>query len=111
MEAFRKHTYPDTSVFIVCFDTTDRVSFESAQNHWVNDISKSCPDAIKILVGTKSDLRDKKIADGDAENCVTDEEAKKVAGNDLSFKQYLSCSALTGTGVNSVYFKAMQVHK
>jgi GTPase SAR1 family protein len=41
----------------------DQISFHNAIGKWYNEISEECPKAIKIFVGTKSDLHREYLAD------------------------------------------------
>lgn len=62
-EAFRSITksyYRNVAGVILCYDTTQRFSFDHL-NHWINVIKKECPQDSKImLVGTKIDMKDQK---------------------------------------------------
>jgi|UniRef100_A0A7S4GNI4 Ras-related protein Rab-1A len=63
-ERFRTITqnyYRGATAVVLCFDLTDQESFHNC-NRWMADIEQFCPtDAAKILIGTKADLRDKRM--------------------------------------------------
>ena len=56
-DRLRPLSYPQTSLFLVCFSVTNRDSFESVSQKWIPEISHHTPDVKWMLVGTKSDLR------------------------------------------------------
>ena len=51
-EDIRKRSYKDTDVFIVCYNVTDRDSFESIEGFWMSEIRKLCKKTPIILVAT-----------------------------------------------------------
>eukprot|EP01084_Bolivina_argentea_P255732 430262_1 len=55
-DRLRPLSYPLTDVFLVCFSTVSRTSFENVTNKWIPEIQKHCPNAIYLLVGCKCDL-------------------------------------------------------
>ena len=52
----RTLSFPNTDVFLICFSLVDPRSFNHALNKWLPEIQEQCPNAIKLFVGTKSDL-------------------------------------------------------
>ena len=52
----RTLSFPNTDVFLICFSLVDPRSFNHALNKWLPEIMEECPNALKIFVGTKSDL-------------------------------------------------------
>ncbi|XP_023333187.1 rho-related GTP-binding protein RhoA-D isoform X4 [Eurytemora carolleeae] len=55
-DRIRRLQYPGTDVFLVCFSLASKDSFENVKNVWLPEINQANPNAIKLLVGTKSDL-------------------------------------------------------
>merc|ERR1712063_181896 len=55
----RSLSYPDTDVFLLCYDIGNHLSFGNIQDQWHSEILHHVPEAKFILVGTKSDLRKK----------------------------------------------------
>ena len=55
----RPLVYPGTSVFLLCFDITNRASFEDIKETWIPEIHHNVPYTPFLLVGNKMDLRDK----------------------------------------------------
>ena len=61
-DRLRPLSYPQTSVFFLCFSIISKASFDNVKSKWVPEIRHHCPDVPIILIGTKSDLiRDPKI--------------------------------------------------
>ena len=56
---FRPLVYLGTSIFILCFDITNRASFENIKESWIPEIRHNMPFTPFLLVGNKMDLRDK----------------------------------------------------
>lgn len=86
-----------TSVAIICFDVTNRESFNSL-DFWIEMSKTHCGENTKIiLVGTKSELQ----------NVVSLKEAKGFA--DASNFELFYCSSLTGENVVEVFQRAAQI--
>lgn len=90
---------PNSQWVILCFDLTDRRTFQEldAQLHWAR---KYAPHSAPIsLVGTKADLTN--------ERAVTREEAQNWCdANKLA--HYTECSAKTGEGVGEIFIHVAQ---
>ena len=56
----RPLSYPETDVFVVCFDVASRSSFQSVSEIWVPEVRHFVPEAVVLLLGTKTDLRSAK---------------------------------------------------
>ena len=52
----RTLSFPNTDVFLICFSLVDPRSFNHALNKWLPEVMEECPKALKIFVGTKSDI-------------------------------------------------------
>lgn len=53
----RLQCYENTNIFLVCFSVINPTSLTNVVNKWVPEIKSFNPNAVFILVGTKSDLR------------------------------------------------------
>jgi len=110
-DRLRPLSYPQTDVFLICFSVVSPPSFENARAKWNPEINHHCPKVPKILVGTKTDLRedsdtlarlqDKRMAP------VSKEQADNLA-KELHCVKYLECSALTQTGLKAVFDEAIR---
>jgi cell division control protein 42 len=56
-DRLRPLSYPQTDVFLVCFDVMNGRSFESVPNKWIPEVRKHCPGTPIVLVGTQIDRR------------------------------------------------------
>ena len=54
-------SYLDTGVFILCFDVSNEPQFSDIHTYWAPELSELCPHTPIILVGTKTDLREKQV--------------------------------------------------
>jgi len=98
-ERFRTLTsayYRGAHGLIICYDITDRRSFESIQNNWLKQAERHAPEdtyARTVIVGLKTDLA--------AERAVSYEEGLEFATlNGFSFYEVTS---KTGDGAHNFY--------
>jgi len=95
----RPLAYPDTSAFILCFDITNRASFENVKELWIPEIRQYMPDTPFLLVGNKMELRDnnRRSMPSNESNTVSSEEAWELAQSNGT--SYVENSAVTGEQV------------
>src|SRR5262249_45347451 len=98
-ERLRILSYPNTSVFVLCFSVMDKTSRENILESWVPEVRHHCPGIPIILVGTKIDLRD---AHAPARVGSTFEMGRDLAKK-IKAVMYLECSALTRNGLIMVF--------
>jgi len=105
----RALSYPETDVFLLCFSVVSPPSFDNIKTKWFPEVDHHCPEAKKILVGTKIDLRnDKKILEElKGEKLPTTEMGENV-GREIGAKAYLECSAYTQEGLKRVFEEAIR---
>jgi len=105
----RALSYPETDIFLLCFSVVSPSSFENIRTKWYPEIQHHCPEAKKILVGTKIDLRtDKKVLDElKGEKIPTPEQGESMA-REIEAKAYLECSAFTQEGLKRVFEEAIR---
>ena len=53
-DRLRPLCYPATDVFLVCFDISNRDSFENIREKWLPEIDHHKPDCARVLVGCKA---------------------------------------------------------
>ncbi|XP_071101388.1 rho-related protein racA-like [Haliotis cracherodii] len=92
-DRLRPLSYPQTDVFLVCFDVKNRDSFENIREKWYPEVQHHCPNTPKVIVGCKTDLR-RGVNDKTA---VSYEEGLALAKS-LGM-QYFDTSALALTGL------------
>ena len=112
-DRLRPLSYPNTSVFLVCFNIIHPPSFGNVQEKWVPEIKHHCPNIPFLLVGTQVDLRNDEATQlklaKTKEKPVSKEEGKEMAKN-LGAAKYLECSALTREGFKNVFDKVILHH-
>ncbi|PRP82049.1 Rho GTPase-like protein [Planoprotostelium fungivorum] len=101
-DRLRPLSYPQTDVFVICFDQTRRTSLENVTAKWIPEIRHHCPSTPILLVGNKSDLYD-----ASNPRHVSLEQAKEVAKAN-KMNGCLTCSALHQTNVREVFDTAIR---
>ncbi|KAH8810183.1 P-loop containing nucleoside triphosphate hydrolase protein [Flagelloscypha sp. PMI_526] len=106
----RPLNYPQTDVFLVCFNVTSPASFENVKEKWFPEIHHHCPGVPFLIVGTQVDLRDdssalEKLARR-KQRPITSDQGERLA-RDIGAVKYVECSALTQKGVKNVFDEAM----
>jgi len=104
--------FPNTHIFVVCFSVVHPDSFHNVKQKWLEELKKSSPDTPFILVGTKTDLREKeeivkKLAEKNKEP-ISFKEGKKRA-KEIKAKFYIECSAKDLNTVNEVFRSALKI--
>ena len=102
-DRLRPLSYPHTDFFLLAFNIASRSSFVNVQQKWLQEISHHCPDAEKILVGCKADLR----CSEDANRFVSSNEAKAFA-QEIKM-EYFETSALTQANVHVLFHRAIEL--
>ena len=100
-DQLRPMAYPQTDVFLLCFDLTCNISLENIKSKWLHEIDKYIkPRPPMILVGTKLDIREnEKSQDSKFISYNTGlEVAKKI-----KVYSYVECSSKTKSGVDKVF--------
>ena len=118
----RPPNYFGTDVFIVCYSVVSPKSFEHVEKKWLPEIRSICPNSPFLLVGTKSDLKDKNEnanacspSDGIAvleQPRVSPQVAlshAKEKGVELGASRVMECSATTQVGLEEVFHEAIRV--
>ncbi|KAI6650510.1 hypothetical protein LOD99_7561 [Oopsacas minuta] len=108
----RPSSYPDTQVVIICFSLICASSFENVQTMWIPELNIYCPQAPRILVGTKLDLRD----DDETISLLKDKQFAPISYSqglemmrDIGADSYIECSALTHKGVTEVFEETVRI--
>ena len=112
-DRLRPLSYPNTSVFLVCFNIIHPPSFGNVQEKWVPEIKHHCPNIPFLLVGTQVDLRNDEATQlklaKNKEKPVSKEAGEAMAKN-LNAAKYLECSALTREGIKNVFDEVILHH-
>lgn len=113
-DRLRTLTYYETDVFIVCFSVANPDSFINVKSRWVPELKEFKPKCPIILVGLQTDLRDSGGKDrslnsqssNQSVTFISTKEGKRLA-NKIKAKMYAECSALTGEGLDTVFYSAL----
>lgn len=108
-DRLRPLSYPETDLIFISFAIDCPNSLENVTDKWYPEILHFCPTTPIILLGLKSDLRQKK-------NCiellrtqgltpVSSEQGRAVA--DRIGAAYMECSAKEASGVREIFNKAI----
>ncbi|EOA86988.1 RHO4 protein [Exserohilum turcicum] len=108
-DRLRPLSYPETDVIFVCFAIDCPNSLENVMDKWYPEVLHFCPTTPLMLLGLKSDLRNKK-------NCiellktqgltpVTSEQGRAVA--DKMGAVYMECSSKEQDGVEEIFDMAV----
>lgn len=108
--SLRLLSYPETSVFLVCFSVVMPESLKNLEAKWVPEIRHSVPKAPFLIIGTQIDLREDdmtklKLAKRKMRP-VTPEEGDRMAQK-LGADCYTECSSLTRVGLKDVFDEAI----
>lgn len=109
-EKLRERVCASGDIYMLCFDTSKRSTFERINHHWLPEMRRySSQQTPFVVVGLKTDIRSKAQADcSDITTFVTYSEGMREAG-DLGAAHYTECSAKNNTGVKRVFEKTAQV--
>ncbi|VDD96320.1 unnamed protein product, partial [Enterobius vermicularis] len=94
-DSLRPFSYPETDVFLLCFNVMLPSTLRSITSHWLPEISKSAPHTPIILVGTQCDLR-------------SNVSLARMFADELR-TEYVECSALTQYNLKQVFDAAILV--
>ena len=102
-------SYPQTDIFLCCFNLIYRPSFENIKRKWYPELKKHVPNAQIILVGTKLDLRDNyKNNLNDKLIPVTYEQGLQMC-KDISAVKYIECSSLSYNSIHILFEDVVKV--
>ncbi|CAO3637464.1 unnamed protein product [Cunninghamella blakesleeana] len=60
-DRLRPLSYPETNVILICFAIDQPTSFANVQDRWLPEVTHFCENVPKLLIGTKSDLREDSV--------------------------------------------------
>lgn len=105
-DSVRPLAYIDSDVFMICFDITNRESFDNLTEVWLPEIQFFQPNTPVLLVGMKCDLRSIS-SNRESDHLVSVSEAESVA-HQMGFA-YFETSAKTGENVASAFENAVKI--
>ncbi|KAJ7217666.1 cell division control protein 42 [Mycena pura] len=105
-DRLRPLSYPQTSVFLVCFSIDSPASYENVCEKWFPEANHYCPGVPCVLAATKIDLRgDSQVIEALAKKrrrLFTTEQGQRLAW-EMKAAKYVECSALTQEGLKNVF--------
>lgn len=115
-DRLRPLSYPNTDIFLICYNVMSPSSFENVKTKWYPEIKHHAPGVPFILVGTKADLReDASMLAKLQEKGISPVDSNKASllKEELSAWATLECSALTQKGLKTVFDEAIKcvMHK
>jgi len=110
-DRLRPLSYANTDVFLMCFSVVSPTSYENVLSKWFPEVVHFSPNIPKLLVGTKTDLRnDSGTVDKlrlQNQQVVTYEQGNALASKVRALK-YIECSAKTGENLKTVFDEAVK---
>ncbi|NXK96145.1 RHOF protein, partial [Formicarius rufipectus] len=108
-DRLRPLSYSDANVVLMCFDVTDRSSFENIVTKWYPEVNHFCKGVPVLLVGCKTDLRQdeealRKLRDGRMEP-VSRQQGESMA-RQVRAVCYMECSARYQQNVGNIFVTA-----
>ncbi|KAJ5076523.1 hypothetical protein M0811_06103 [Anaeramoeba ignava] len=104
--------YPETDVFLLVFSISSPISYENILKKWVPEIQHYLPNAKRILIGTKSDLRfDKETQEklkSKNQDFITREQGIVLA-KEAGASKYIEISSLRHKGLETVLKEIVHV--
>eukprot|EP01120_Amphizonella_sp_Union-15-10_P007803 TRINITY_DN267_c1_g1_i1.p1 TRINITY_DN267_c1_g1~~TRINITY_DN267_c1_g1_i1.p1 ORF type:complete len:226 (-),score=52.30 TRINITY_DN267_c1_g1_i1:135-812(-) len=105
----RPLSYPGTDVFLVCFSIHNVESWKNVKTKWFPEVTRGAPGVPIILVGTKSDLRDKPEAQKNSKEKPVPKDDGEQLAREIHAAKYMECSALTQDGLADVFMEAVKI--
>ncbi|OJK01568.1 hypothetical protein ASPACDRAFT_77290 [Aspergillus aculeatus ATCC 16872] len=110
-DRLRPLSYPETDLLFVCFAIDCPASLENVMDKWYPEVLHFCPTTPLILVGLKSDLRNKRtcieLLKTQGLTPVTPEQGEAVARRMNA--SYVECSSKEMRGVDGVFGLAVDI--
>ena len=100
----RALSYPGTDVFLICFSVVSEASYDNVRSRWYPEVMHHWPEAKKLLVGLKTDLR----GSGEYHHASSYDDGINLAKK-LNCDGYVECSSLTQSGLANVFSSAVSI--
>jgi Ras-related C3 botulinum toxin substrate 1 len=111
--------YPGTDMFLVCYSVVTfseayhMTSFEAVSRMWIPEITHHVPDALRLLVACKMDLREDQatldqLKANDEQTPITTAQGKALA-TEMGAAGFVECSAKSQIGVQEVFLEALRI--
>jgi len=113
-DRLRPLSYPQTDVFLLCYSVINRPSLQNIKAKWNPELMHHCPMVPRVLVATKTDLRDDPSSDAARELArrgvvpISPEEGARMA-KEIGAAAFVECSARTQRGLKEVFDEAIRL--
>jgi len=107
--SLRTTMYRNTDIFLLCFSTVHMDSFDNLKHKWIQELRANAPETPFILVGTKTDLRDKHEKESDNSVEIIDNKKGQKRSKELKAQTYVECTSKDPLSVNNVFVEAIRV--
>ena len=104
---YRKLTYPNTDVILLCFSLNSRSSFDNIVTDWVPEIEEHLKNIPIILVGTKMDLREENLY---MKEMITTNEGRNLQKK-IKAIEYIECSSKNHLNLSNIFETICKVSK
>jgi len=105
----RTRMYRNTDIFLLCFSTVHMDSFDNLKHKWIIELKQNAPNTPFVLVGTKTDLREKYEKDGDKSVEIINTKKGQKRAKELKAENYVECTSKNPQSVNNVFVEAIRV--
>lgn len=110
-DRLRPLTYPQMDIFLVCFSVISPTSYERVRTKWHPEVQHHNSTALRLVVGTKIDLRDDTAAQQELKEKNLEPinfRMEKQLAKDIGAVKYVECSSLTQKGLKEVFDEAIR---
>ena len=97
-DKLRPLSYSHSDVFMLCYSTVNKSSFENVLNKWKPELLHYCPCTPIVLVGTMTDLRSTSSAAAHVTTEMGNELRKEIEAS-----EFMECSSKTFEGIDQVF--------
>merc|ERR1712137_859186 len=109
-DRLRPLSYPGSDIILLCYSTVNQASFEAITEKWQPEVEHYADDVPLLLVGTKLDMREGKIADPHADGFepISTEEGKELQ-EEIGAQGFVECSAKTRENLKELFETALKI--
>jgi len=108
-QTLRTTMYRNTDIFLLCFSTVHLDSFDNLKHKWIQELRSNAAETPFILVGTKTDLRDKLEKENDKSIEPISLKKGQKRAKELKAHTYVECTSKDPLSVNNVFIEAIRV--
>jgi len=105
----RTRMYRNTDIFLLCFSTVHMDSFDNLKHKWIIELKQNAPNTPFILVGTKTDLREKLEKENEKSVEIINSKKGQKRAKELKAENYVECTSKIPQSVNNVFVEAIRV--